>query len=291
LVYRPFLTAAAIALGTVASPAAPAAPTQFLAQPDGRIAFDDTGGDGRLVVLVPGMGDLRGEYRFLAPVLAQAGFRAVSMDVRGCGQTSAEWPDYSAHAVGRDVRALIDHLHAGPAVVIGTSFAAGAALWAAQDEPASVRGLVLISPMVTDVRPNFAMRATLALAFAGPWRSSVWGWYWNSLFPLRKPADQEAYRAALLANLREPGRMSALHTMLTLSKADTAAIIDQPHRPALLIVGTGDPDFNDPTADGKSLAGRLHADLLLVDGAGHYPQAETPEQVDPRIVTFLRQLP
>ena len=41
------------------------------------------------------------------------------MDVRGFGETSARWDDYSAHAVGRDALALIEHLKAGSAVILG----------------------------------------------------------------------------------------------------------------------------------------------------------------------------
>src|ERR671923_247479 len=48
-------------------------------------------GVGPLVVCVPSMGDVRGEYRFLIPQLVAAGYRAVSMDVRGLGETSAAW--------------------------------------------------------------------------------------------------------------------------------------------------------------------------------------------------------
>ncbi len=45
-----------------------------LDRPDGRIAYE-LAGDGPLVVLVPGMGDLRGTYRLLAPAIAEAGYR------------------------------------------------------------------------------------------------------------------------------------------------------------------------------------------------------------------------
>jgi pimeloyl-ACP methyl ester carboxylesterase len=95
----------------------------------------------------------------------------------------------------------------------------------------------------------------------------------------------------LLENLRQPGRMQALHAMITLSKADTAAILGTVHTPALMIVGTADRDFDNPAADGKSLAARTGAALYLVDGAGHYPHVEAPDLVAPRIVSFLRQLP
>jgi predicted dienelactone hydrolase len=53
---------------------APAVNTSYLARPDGRIGYD-VAGSGPLVVLVPGMGDLRAGYRFLAPALRAAGYR------------------------------------------------------------------------------------------------------------------------------------------------------------------------------------------------------------------------
>ena len=55
----------------------------------GQIAYDDTGGNGSLILAIPGMGDLRSEYRLLRPLLAGAGYRVVTMDVRGFGATSA----------------------------------------------------------------------------------------------------------------------------------------------------------------------------------------------------------
>ena len=108
--------------------------TQFLQRPDGKIAYDDQG-NGPLVVCVPSMGDVRGEYRFLLPQLTAAGNRAVSIDVRGHGESSTGWPDYSVAGVGSDLLALIDRLDAGPAVIVGDSMAGGAAVWAAAEAP------------------------------------------------------------------------------------------------------------------------------------------------------------
>lgn len=269
----------------------PLTPTRFLDRPDGRIAYDDTGGAGPLVIAAPGMGDLRGEYRRLTPRLAAAGFRVVTLDVRGHGESSARWRDYSAHAVGKDMLALMDHLGARSAVVMGASFAAGSALWAAHDAPEKVRGVVMLSPMVRDLPTPFYADAAIAVGFAGPWRVSFWTWYWDSLFPLRKPADHDAYRAALAANLGEPGRMEALETMVKLSKADTEAILGRLRRPALLVMGSADKDFDDPAAEAKLLAARTGATPFIVRGAGHYPHVEAPQTVAPRLVGFLRTLP
>jgi len=143
----PALLAAALmqtAAGELPRQPADAPITQHLAVDGGRIAYDDTGGSGPLVIAVPGMGDLRSEYRALRPLLQRAGYRVVTMDVRGFGESSAQWRDLSARAVGGDVLRLVEHLDAGPAVVLGNSFAAGSALWAAREAPQQVRGVALI---------------------------------------------------------------------------------------------------------------------------------------------------
>jgi pimeloyl-ACP methyl ester carboxylesterase len=275
-----------------ANPTSPAfvpatAQTRFLAVDGGQIAYEDTGGNGPLVLAIPGMGDLRSEYRLMLPHLQHAGYRVVTMDARGFGETSARWDDYSAHAVGRDALALIEHLDAGPAVILGNSFAAGSALWAAHDAPAQVRGAVLLGPIVRDLTVPWFAALALKIGFAGPWRVWFWTTYWNSLFPTHKPADQAQVKAAITENLRQPARMAALQAMLGLSKADTAAMIPALRVPALVVMGTRDPDFPDPAAEARWLAGQLDAESLMVEGAGHYPHTEMPEQVAPKLLAFL----
>lgn len=291
---RLLLGASMAASLSLAAPAAattlPETNTRFLAVGEGRIAYDDTGGSGRLLLAIPGMGDLRSEYRALRPLLLQAGYRVVTMDIRGHGATTAQWNDYSAHAVGRDALALIEHLNAGPAVILGNSFAAGSALWAAHDAPAQVRAVVLLGPVVRDDQPSWFARTAVALGFGGPWRVAFWLAFWNSLFPAQKPSDHAEAKAALAANLREPGRMDALRTMIGLSKADTAAIVARSRVPALVVMGTRDPDFPDPVAEARWLGEALGTEPLIVAGAGHYPHLEMPQRVAPTLLDFLARL-
>lgn len=291
---RLLLGASMAASLSLAAPAAattlPETNTRFLAVGEGRIAYDDTGGSGRLLLAIPGMGDLRSEYRALRPLLLQAGYRIVTMDIRGHGATTAQWNDYSAHAVGRDALALIEHLNAGPAVILGNSFAAGSALWAAHDAPAQVRAVVLLVPVVRDGQPSWFARTAVALGFGGPWRVAFWLAFWNSLFPAQKPSDHAEAKAALAANLREPGRMDALRTMIGLSKADTAAIVARSRVPALVVMGTRDPDFPDPVAEARWLGEALGTEPLIVAGAGHYPHLEMPQRVAPTLLDFLARL-
>jgi pimeloyl-ACP methyl ester carboxylesterase len=265
--------------------------TQFITTEGGRVAFEDTGGNGPVVLAIPGMGDLRSEYRLISPVLQQAGYRVITMDARGFGETSASWSDFSARAVGRDAVAVLKHLGAGPATILGNSFAAGSALWAAQDAPDWVNGAVLLGPIVRDLDASFIQKLSLKIGFAGPWKVGFWTMYWNTLFPTRKPADHAEVKAAITRNLREPGRMDALVAMLSLSKADTAAILEKTTVPALVVMGTKDPDFTDAVEEARMLAGKLKAETIIVDGAGHYPHTEMPELVAPKLLAFLAGLP
>lgn len=265
--------------------------TQFIAAEGGQVAFEDTGGTGPAILAIPGMGDLRSEYRLIRPALLQAGYRVITMDARGFGETSAKWSDYSARAVGRDAVAVLRHLGTGPATIMGNSFAAGSALWAAQDAPEQVNGVVLSGPILRDLKASLIQKLSLKIGFAGPWKVGFWTMYWDSLFPRRKPADHAVIKAAITKNLREPGRMDALAAMIGLSKADTAAILDMARVPALIVMGTKDPDFADPVEEALALARQLSAETVIVDGAGHYPHTEMPELVAPKLLTFIASLP
>src|ERR671930_1984394 len=92
--------------------------TKFLDLPDGRLAYDDVG-EGPLIVATPAMLDLRSELRFLTPLLVNAGFRVVTIDQRGMGETSGVWPAYGSIPMAHDLIALIRHLDAGPAIIYG----------------------------------------------------------------------------------------------------------------------------------------------------------------------------
>ena len=84
--------------------------------------------------------------------------------------------------------------------------------------------------------------------------------------------------------------MRALLTMLSLSKSDTAAILDEISVPSLIVMGTKDPDFPDPVEEARGLATRISAETMIVEGAGHYPHVEMPNDVGQRIIAFVRQL-
>lgn len=269
--------------------------TRYLALPTGRIAYDDQG-TGPVVMCVPGMGDIRAEYRLLAPQLLAAGFRVITLDPRGQGESDARWPDYSVAAVGADMAALARALNAGPVYLVGASMAAGAAAWAAAEAPELVAGIVMLSPFARDTMPMWRARLLYATLFAplfsGPWGPAMWRRYLTSLYPTGAPDDLTPYLARVEANLREPGRLRTLRAMLAASKGAAGRRLGRVIAPVLLIFGTKDRDFASPATEARTLAALISGPsrVELIAGAGHYPHSEMAAQTGSLITGFLAEL-
>src|SRR5215468_10642828 len=123
--------------------------TEFLDVPGGRIAYEVTG-SGPLVVLSHGIGVGRQDYRFLAPLLAPAGYRVATADLRGHGESSTGWPSITRTDIAGDLAALTARL-GGPAVLVGHSISGGAASIAAATRPDLVTAIVEINPFTRTV--------------------------------------------------------------------------------------------------------------------------------------------
>lgn len=260
--------------------------TEFLDRPGGRLAYDVTG-EGPLVVGVPGMGDLRSVYRFLAPALVDAGYRVATMDLRGHGESDATFERYDSPATGSDIVALLRELDGGPAVVIGNSMAAGSAVWAAAEEPDLVAGLVLTGPFVRNAPVGRLAELSFRLALMRPWGPRAWNAWYARLYPGRRPDDLDVHRARIRESLARPGRWDAFIRTSHTSHAAAEARLDAVEAPVLVVMGDRDPDFGDPAAEARFIGERLGGRVLVVPNAGHYPQAEYPEIVTPEVLRFL----
>lgn len=262
--------------------------TQYLSLSGGTLAFDDQG-EGPLVLCVPAGGDLRSEYRFLTPQLVAAGYRVVTMDIRGQGESSANWPDYSDAALASDMLALLDHLNVDSAFIIGTSKATGGALRAAVDAPERVRGLVLIGVLVAPPRSALLANLMTWLPLSPLWGVPLYRAYFPKLYPKARPADFEEHRNKVTTMLKEPGRLRALRKLFSESGGATYARHAQVQAPTLILMGSRDPDTSNPTQEAHTLGSRLpHATVEIIEGAGHHLQAEVPEIVGPLILSFFK---
>jgi len=266
----------------------PVPPTSYLHRPEGRIGYE-VAGTGPLVVLVPGMGDLRDAYRFLAPALREAGYRVAATDLRGHGDSDPTFACYGDVETADDVAALIEHLGA-PAVVVGNSMAAGAAVLVAAHRPELITGLVLVGPFVRNPAAGAMQRLILRAALAKPWAAMTWRAYLPKLYAGRRPADFAAYREQVVAAMRRPGYARAFSLTTRTDHAAAEAQLSHVSAPVMIVMGDKDPDFPDPRVEAGWIEAALNAEVLMVPDAGHYPQSQRADVVTPAIVRFLAKV-
>ncbi|MWV49294.1 alpha/beta fold hydrolase [Rathayibacter sp. VKM Ac-2803] len=270
--------------------------TEFLTLDEGTIAYDLTG-EGPLVVLAHGMGDSRHSYRFIVPALVAAGYRVANVDLRGCGESSVDWKGYSRTDIAGDLVALVRHL-GGPAVLVGQSISGGAATIAAATAPDLVVGLAELAPFTRKQSMDFGGLLRVKKHRAGTielakvmMTGSLKGWlaYLDLAIPT-KPVDWARERARIETSLSRPERMRVLKAMTTTTPADAGAQLGNVTCPVLIVEGGADPDWADPRAEGERILADLPAglgELAVIDGAGHYPHTETPDELLRLLLPFL----
>lgn len=274
--------------------------THSLTLDDGTLVYDLVG-EGPLVVLAHGMGDSRRSYRFLVPALAAAGYRVANLDLRGCGDSSHGWTGYGRTDIAGDLLALVRHLvgtSGDRAVLVGQSISGGAATIAAADAPDLIAGVVELAPFTRAQSADLGgllrskryrtsgtlLARTLLLGSLPAWMA-----YLELAYPT-KPADWSDESARIRASMSEPARMTVLQAMAKSSPADAGARLPDVTCPVLVVEGGLDPDWADPRAEGERILADLRpglGQLAVIDEAGHYPHAQTPDELLALVLPFL----
>jgi pimeloyl-ACP methyl ester carboxylesterase len=115
----------------------------------------------------------------------------------------------------------------------------------------------------------------------------MWDWYVRKAFPTRVPPDAADETLRRNRNLAEPGRFGAFRSMAMASKRASAERLADVGSPVLVVMGTHDPDFPDPAKEARYVANTLRGKLLMIEGAGHYPQADSPDVFAAGLLEFF----
>lgn len=112
------------------------------------VEADPAGGTGRpLVVLLHGFPQMWWAWRAQLPALAEAGYRAVAMDLRGTGASDKPPQGYDVPTLTRDVAGVIRSLGAHEAVVVGHGIG-GIVAWSMPGlQPTVTRAVAAVSAL------------------------------------------------------------------------------------------------------------------------------------------------
>jgi pimeloyl-ACP methyl ester carboxylesterase len=271
---------------------------KFVAVPGGKLAYtiadqsanqsadqpeDQTSGKGRVVLCLPSLGDTRREYEFLAPALVKAGYRVITTDLRGMGDSVGKFKSFNLNALCDDITAILDAEKVERVTLVGCSVSgASIGLYAVQ-RPERVEKLVMFSPIMHtgSYLVGLVLVGALSLPVIG---RQVWATYFKSLYPSR-PLEPD-YLAQLKGFLKRPGAMKSIIGMCLARRIDND--IQDIKVPALMFFCTKDPDFKNAQAEADLVQAKLPtASIKVLEGLGHYPHREKPEAVLPETLAWL----
>jgi pimeloyl-ACP methyl ester carboxylesterase len=257
--------------------------------PDGgHLAFEDVGDGPAVVLLHPGLWDMRTWDPQIGP-FADAGFRVIRYDARGYGRSSRPTSEPYSHAA--DLRSLLDHLHVDQAALVGCSMGGRVAIDATVSAPGSVWALVPVAAGLGGFEASAeeedwwedAMGEAYAAYDAGNMlaaqdaRLRIWA-------PLG--TDDEggaAIRRIAMDNLHELTMDESAEIMLDPPAAHRLHEIDVP---TLVIKAEHDPAFSRRTSE-VIAAGIPAAREVQIDGADHVVNLRRPEAFNDVVIPFL----
>ncbi|WP_432944256.1 alpha/beta fold hydrolase [Kribbella sp. CA-253562] len=132
--------------------------------------------DDPLVLFLHGFPEFWWAWRHQLPVIAEAGYRAVAMDLRGYGASDKTPRGYDPFTVSADVSGVIRSLGATEAVVVGHGWG-GFAAWSAA---------VLASRQVRAVAAVSAPHPLMLLRSGRPRAAAQVGWFQLPILPERR---------------------------------------------------------------------------------------------------------
>jgi pimeloyl-ACP methyl ester carboxylesterase len=255
------------------------------------IHFTDTGGEGEAIVFSHGL--LLSGAMFEAQVQHfQGGYRCVTFDHRGQGQSGVTDDGYDIETLTADAAALIEHLGVAPCHFVGLSMGGFVGMRLAAQRPDLLKSLTLLDTSAeaepAGNGPKYRM-LNLVARWVGPWAvvRQVLPILFGRTFladPARKAA-RNRWAAAISGNHRI-GITRAVSGVI--GRRGCADLLDQIEMP--VGIGVGDEDVATEPEKSERLHGAIKgSELVVFKGAGHSSSIETPPQVIALIDATIRR--
>ena len=268
-------------------------------------------GDGPIVLCLHGFPDNARSFRHQLPALAEAGYRAISLTLRGYepGAIPADG-DYTMETIATDILAVIESLDTGPVHLIGHDWGAAVAYVATSATPERFKSLTVMAvPHVgrfarEGLRIPKQLRLSWYMGFFNiPWLSD---WVvqrqdyafirklWRDWSPGWQP--EPGVLDSVIQTLSQPGVRSAALGYYRAALSIKALLVsaEEAHYPVpvptLALSGERDGCIASEVCEQLMVAQDFPKGLTFsrIAEAGHFLHQEQPEQVNREILDWLK---
>lgn len=248
------------------------------------IAFTDEG-QGSTLLFVHGFPLSRGAWSKQVEAF-KSNYRVIAPDLRGLGESEATAGSISMARFAADLYALLQHLKADPAILVGHSMGGYVALAFAKAFPQALRGLVLVGTKGgADTAEGAAARRATAEKVQRTGSSVVV----DAMAPkMLSASNKNAAMAASVRGFMSPskpeGVVGALLGMA--DRPDAGAWLGEVRVPTLVIAGLDDIII--PPSESETLAKAIpDAQLRFIPNAGHLVAYEQADDFNLALRTWL----
>ena len=260
---------------------------------------EDTGGSGRPIVLVHGWPLSGASWSEQIVPLQDSGFRVVTYDRRGFGQSEKPGTGYDYDTLTRDLAAIIDQLNLQDVTIVGFSMGGGEAVrYVTKYGESHLHSLVLaaaVPPMLLKSENNPGGPLTVDLASemkAGLTdnEDNFYDGFMNGFFTANgELMVTEDQRQAALALCRQADKTAALAAMNSFATTDFREDLKNISVPTLVIHGDADAIVPFEGSGTRSHEAIAASELYVVANGPHGINVSHAEEFNKALIAFLQK--
>lgn len=257
-------------------------------------------GSGRPVVLIHGWPLSGRSWEAQVPALVEAGYRVITYDRRGFGKSSQPWDGYDYDTFTDDLHALLVHLDATDAALVGFSMGGGEVVRyvARHGGNGRVSRIVLaaaVPPYLykSDDNPDGGLDDATIEAFQGGVMSDRLAFldqfttdFFSANGELQISEDQRLYAKSIAADASPKGTLDCITAFGRTDLREDVAAVDVP---TLVIHGDADAIVPFEVSGRRSAESIEGSELVVIEGGPHAINATHPTEFNRALIEFLER--
>ncbi len=245
--------------------------------------YYEQAGTGDPVVLIHGLGDGHEVWNHQIQALAEGGFEAFAMDLRGHGDSGKTDAKHTMERFTQDINAFMDALGLHKAHIVGLSMGGFIAQILAVDFPKRVRSLILIGT-ACELNVRFIDKLQIRLAAVLPYKPLVKQYAKRPFWRQEKEWIEEFTARTLKCGKKDfIGSAKAIFPFRCCDRLGEIAV------PTLVMVG--EHDEIQPVPYSEQIQSLIkESTLRIIKDSGHCVSVEQPESTNEELLSFLKSI-